>query len=594
MAGQGENATATFTINVQSHGREDLEAMRKSITGARSNLAEMNAALRALKGGGEQTRDSVARLKEQIAAQRSQLAGATKGYLDAGGKILDVGKKQDGWTDALKKASPQLEGLIGKVSKIPPGTALLAAGAVGATAAIVALTAATVAAGAGLVGYALSQADARRSELLRLEGLTKIRNFWTGFSAPVGNAAATASALQQAVDDVSGTVALGRGEVAGYAEDLYRMGLRGNALRDTLEGMATTAAVQGDAQARAFAGMAAGANLTGQSVRRLADDVKARLGGIAHAQTLSLANQMAKLRENVAGLFRDIKIDALLEAINGVTRLFSASSAAGKAMRDLLTAAVQPIINIFANNGGVVRDFFLGAATGALKMIGVVLDGALWVKRWVREVGLFKNASLDAFGTGAAMAKALGIGLLILAAPLISGTLAIAEFGFVFIKLFRLITETDWSALGKAVVDGIVGGLKRGVTAVVDAVTGLGRSAWQAFQRATDSHSPSRLFFGGGLNLAAGSALGVRVGAPMLERETARMGAASFAAFEVPPVAPPAGVGTPRGGSGAAATITIGDIHIHAATGDTGEKLARDFAAQLGIELDRLRRAEAA
>jgi len=553
--------------------------MRKSVVGTRASLGEMQAALRLLKGGGDLTAESQKKLKAQIAAQRATLASSSQAFLEAGGKVGDLTKKQTSFADMLKATHPRVGALVGKLQGIPP-SALLAAGAIGAaTAATLLLVGALAKATIGLAGYAIGQADVRRSEMLRLQGLTQLRNFWTGFAGPVGNGAATAASLQAAIDDVSGTVNLSRDAVGGYAESLYKMGLRGENLRLTLQGMATTSAVLGETQAQAFAGMAAGANMTGQSVRALADDVKARLGGIAKAQTLSLSTQFAKLHENVSALFRDLKIDRLLEAVSGVTRLLSPTSAAGAATRRLVNAGLQPMINLFTAGLPIARDFFLGVATGGLRVVGVLLDVGIWLKKQARELGLFKDKSVDAFGWGTKAAKAFAIGIGIASAPLALVVVAVGLLGAMAYGAYKLVSDIPWAKLGRAIPEGIVNGIKSGASWVVDTIRGMGASAWKAFKGALGIASPSKVFAQLGVQLPRGLVAGIKLGAPEVEAAAATI--IRPEAFAMP-AAPAMAAPTAAKSSTSTATITFGDIHVH---GDGTKEQAQDLMAQVAALL---------
>lgn len=601
MASGAENVTSTFTLNLDVKGAgsakdaaKDLKAMRKSIVGTSGNIKEMQAALRLLKGGGDQTLEAQKKLKAELAAQRSVLAATAQSYRAAGGSLLEATGKQNTWTGALEKSVPKLGSLAAKIRAIPPGTVLLAAGAIGAAAAIAALTAAAAAGVANLTAYAIGQADARRSELLRLQGLTQIRNFWTGWGPVAGNGAATAASLQAAVDDVTGSVALSREQVTGFAGDLYRMGLRGQNLRLTLQGMATTAAVNGETQARAFAGMAAGANLTGQSIKALSDDVKARLGGIAKAQLLSLGTQAAKVRENFGMLFKDLKIDKLLEAIGGITRMTSGTSYLGAAMRRVVTNGIQPIVNGLAIGIPIARDFFFGLATGAIKVVIRLLDVAIWVKKTAKEWGLWKSKGVDAFKAGELAGKvffgALVIGFALLgtlitgavvavgtlAAPLILVGLAAKWLWGKIFEAYDLIKSQGWGALGLAIVKGIVGGIKSGASWLVDSLTGLANAGVKAFKKAIDMRSPPHVFSAIGLQIPKATAMGVKLGAPEFTKATSDM----LSLRALPPVGNAAPT-TNVANTSSARTVTVGDIHVHVASGTDAQGIGLAVRRQL-------------
>src|SRR6266568_5880004 len=121
------------------------------------------------------------------------------------------------------------------------------------------------------------------------------------------------------------------------------MNLRGEQLSQALQGVAIKASVQGDAAAGAFAQWAAGANVSGRAVKGLTDDVKARLGGIAGRQMELLTVQAEKQHESFLALFSGLKVDKFEKAHLSVTKLLSQSTNSGKALKTIVTLALQPL-----------------------------------------------------------------------------------------------------------------------------------------------------------------------------------------------------------------------------------------------------------
>lgn len=402
---------------------------------------------------------------------------------------------------------------------------LITLGLIAITAALVALAAATIAATVALLKYGIAQADARRNELLRLEGLTKLR-FW--YRAAAGNA----GEMQTAINRVSASSAVGRGKIAQYTEQLYKMGLRGQNLTDALEGVAIKAAVQGDAAASAFAGMAAGAALTGHSVKKLADNVKARLGGIAAKQMLSLGVQTEKLKESFDALFNGLKIEGFLGALNSITQLFSQNTETGRALKILMQGIVQPLINGLEKVAPIVKRFFQGMVIGAL-IFGIAI---LKVRNWLRDT--FKDSSflkgmdltklalyagVAAVAALIAVVTALALALTLAAAPLIITATLIYGLYKVGKKLFDWWNSVDWSGLGTSIWQGIVNGIKSGAGWVINAVQNLGAKAWKAFKDKLGIASPSKVFAKLGLALPQGVQAGVERGSPQVDNSIRNM-----------------------------------------------------------------------
>jgi len=633
------DAQASFAINLEDEtsgaatsAAQALEALRKQIQGDKQELAALQGAMRNLQGGASVNIKQFRELRDRILAKKQAIADAQGSYLSLGGTFRRAAKGAGGTRSAFGELLAQARGMPGPINalsgKLEALGGLLRGGAIalGITAivaALAALVAATVAAGAALGRYAIGQADARRSELLRLEGLTKLRNWW-------GIAAGSATELQSAIDRVSGSTALGREQVAGYAQQLYRMHLRGQNLANALEAVAIKATTQGDAQARMFAGWAAGAALSGRSVKALADDVKARLGGIAARQLLSLDVQAAKLRESFAMLFSGLKLEPFLRALRQVTEMFSLNAATGRALKALLETMFQPLIDSVGPVGLIVKRFFQGLTIGLLET-GIVV---LRARNWIRDtfgVALPKSFDAAALAVRAGQAAvALLVGGLVIAAgaaAVLAGALgvvfaAVGGAAVVISTPFRLAytsvqaligvgkklaagwRSTDWAQLGRSLVDGLIGGIKSTVGKLKATVEGLGQTAIKAFRSALGIASPSKVFAVAGGHLSGGVAMGVRQRQPEARRavrelvdvRAAMPSQAAFRALELPaeaneaparraPAAPPV-IASPGGRNVQAnSSVTIGELHVHSSS-ERPEQLALDVKAALERALE--------
>jgi hypothetical protein len=614
------DAQATFEINLEDGTSKTAESaagalkkLQASIQADNAALRQMQAAMKNLQGGSSVNIEQFQKLKQQIDAKKQSIASAQSSYISLGGSLTGVKGKSEAAKNAFAEMQKNAQSLPGPVGDIANGFArlkgMLAGGgiALGVAAialAVVALTAATVAAVASLFQYGLAQGNAARAELLRLEGLTKMRN-WHGI------AAGSATEMQNAIDKVSASSALGRDKVGQYSEQLYKAGLRGENLAVALEAASIKASVQGDAAASAFVGWAAGANLAGRSVKALADDVKARLGGIAARQMLDLDVQSKKLHESYAALFTGIDFESVLGALKGVTDLFSQSTYSGKALKTIVTVMFKPMIATVEYLGPLLKRFFQGLIIGALQLSIVLLK----VRKWWREAfgdatvlgNMDKQNAALKLGTiavkligaafvltgalivGALIAAmpfiwaavvavgALAIQGLILAAPFILAAVAIVAVIAAGYQLYRLWKEIDWKSLGSAIVDGIVNGLKAGAQWVVDAVTDLGTSAMKALKDTLGISSPSKVFAKLGLSLPQGVTAGVEAGTPGARRAVANI----VDAPSIPAVpSSPAGAPAPNSAQ-KTVTINVGDVNVTAQDGQQATSIAADIKREL-------------
>jgi len=566
--------TAVYKVELQDGVSGSAEGASEALRGLRSQieadtkaLRGMEAAFKTLNSAKVVNIQAAQELRTKIAAQKQSIADAQAAYVNLGGtfgRIPGQGKPVLSLVERLREAAKSTPGpLGGLLDKLGGLSGLLKSGAIAAgvvaiSAAVVALTAATVAGALALAAYGVAQADARRDELLRLEGLTKLR-FW--YSAAAGSA----HELQDATDRVASGVAIGRDQVAGFTEQLYRSGLRGQNLADALEAVAIKASTQGSAAASRFAGLAASISLAGGSVNGLADDIRARLGPIAARQMLSWTVQTKKLKEGFASLFGGLNVEPLLRGLKQVTELFTLNTASGRALRGMIDGLFQPLIDGSEGAGLYVRRFFQGMIIAALRVENVILRLRLWFREtfggsfaanldmttaalWAGE------AAVAAVGAAFAATGALVVGALSLAVPFIWGavtaTASLAVAGAVAAAPFLLLAAAFAAAVavgyqlvqlgkelypvlldlgnqavewGKNVVSGIVRGVKSGASWVVNAMRDLGAQAMKSFKASLGIASPSKEFAKLGQTLPQGVAQGVERGKPDAQKAVDNM-----------------------------------------------------------------------
>ena len=579
--------SSTYTIKLDDetsgpaeNAASSLEDLQGAINADVKAIREMRKALRNLKGGTTVSAASFKELQNRIAAKRAEVALAQSKFVELGGTFGKTKTKAAG-------AASGIRGLGASLSKQLAGVKAI-------TVAMLAFTAATLAAVGAMVRFGIANSDAARSELLRLQGLTTLRNRF-------GLATQSAESLQASIDAVQGSTSLGRANLEGYTRQLFRMGLRGEQLTQALEGMAIVADVQGERFARRFAGMAAGVARTGGQVRALTDDVKSRLGGIAHRRMLSLDVQTRRLGESFQRLTSGIRLEGLLEGLFGVTQLLSQSTVTGRGLKALFEGLVQPIVDGISSAGPIVKKFFQGMLIAGLQFgIAVlqvrnslraafgdssILDNIDAVKVAVTAgkvaMGLLAGAVILAtltLGALALVAALVVVSIAAIAAPFIAGGVAIVGLWRAGKQAVAFFQGVDWTALGTSLVDGFIGGITAAASRVTAAVRGLAGTATAALQSALEIASPSRVFARLGMEIPAGMERGIEAGTPGVEAAVSELAA-------VPTELPSGG-----GAGGASITISIGDIIVQG--GDTSaetvqairDELASIFEG-LGLEL---------
>lgn len=327
---------------------EALRDLKSEIDQGRRSLSEMQKAMRELKGqtGTEAVRAQQA-LTKAITEQRDKIAANQAAYANLGGAYSKVPSKSFrsqlmALTEATKNAPGPLSRMGGALGFVTKHLLTTRAAMFAGVAAIVALTAATGVAIKRLTSYAITSQNARRSELLRLEGMTKLR---TALTMTYGLGAMKADKLQTAIDNVSASVAISRDQVGRYANQLYMSGVRGDNLTKSLKAVSQTASAQGEGAASMAAGWAAGLALTGQSVDRFAKRVEQRLGGTVQKQMRDLDVIAMKQQESFGLLFTKVDVEPFLKAKKAFADLFSQTTNSGRYLRDLLGTVLQPFVN---------------------------------------------------------------------------------------------------------------------------------------------------------------------------------------------------------------------------------------------------------
>jgi hypothetical protein len=597
--------TATFQLNLQDNisgaaesASQALEGLRDSITKDTKALAQLQRAQKNLQQGSSVNIEQFRKLQAQISATKERIASAQSSAIDLGGTLEKGKRPTSGFAEALAQMQQQAQGvggplgsLVGRFGNLKGilGANKMALGILGIGIALAAFTVATIAAAKALLTYGIASQDARRSELLRLEGLTTLKSAH-------GFAAGSALEMQSALDQVSGSTALSREEVSKYASGLYRAGLRGEALTQALEATAITASVQGDEMAQAFLRTAAGANAAGGSIKRLADSVRNKLGGISARQMLSLGVISSKLKENFSLLFSGLNIEGFLSALKKVADLFSLNTASGKALKQILTVVFQPFIGGLESSAVAAKRFFQGIILGTQDIIIALLKTSIWIKE---TFGIsFKNLGSEmglALSAGRALALALAAGfalagalatVLVASIGLIVGAVAVAStvwMGFGKLIKFQLsivkgaydwIAAIEWYKLGSSICQGVVKGIKSGAQWVIDSIKGLASQAMNAFKYSLGINSPSKVFANLGLQLPAGVEQGIRSGETSLNSTVSGMVA--------PPntIASPTAPQVPTKSITSKPTISIGDITINTNSND-GKGIATDIKAAL-------------
>jgi len=611
--------TASFAIDFKLQGVTDVKAatasladMRAAVMGDTEALKAMQATLRTLKGNPAQFGNEIKKLQANITAQKAVMASNAAGFLRAGGTMKEysklmrgAGKEQASWLEGVKSAPGPLGRYASALSQAGVSGLFAAAAGVAVIAVFLKLGAAVASAIGSLISFGVSSASARRDEQLHLEAITKLQWGWWGLYGAMGRVQHSGAFLQNQIDKVSSSVALGRDKVAGYAESLYKAGLRGGNLTRMLEGMSIVASTQGEEAANSFRAWGMGIAYTGGSVEKLTNHIKAKLGGIAKAQLLSLDVQTKKLRENFSMLFSGVKIEPILHAMNELSKLLSLQTESGKALKVIF----ETWFGSMEKNGDRIalmfKRFYQGAIIGALELTLQLMDlrdwlnktfRGSWIDKWINDWNAFSIglASMRIFvlllGSAAVvavvLAAALGVVAVILGLMVIGIAGVVVAFGALIYAIGWVVNfvveqfQWLWSQAkdaGLNIARGIADGLSAGAHLVFDAMKGMAKGAWKSFKEKLGIASPSKLFRMGGVNIAQGVAQGVEAGKGSVADAVGGMTSPADMS-----TAPAAG-GMQKGSNGTVVNVMPGAIVIGSTDAPQSEynKLAQAFSTLL-------------
>jgi hypothetical protein len=588
----GEAAAALK--NLQSQIESDVKA-----------LAQLEKVLKNLKRATQPNKEEIDRVTKAIAALKDRIAGSQASVIAQGGSLVKTTSKADAFRQKLQELSKAASLMPGPLGGVISRLAAFASAGSGAKIALVAVAAGFVALAVGaavaaksLTNYAVQAQNARRAELLQLDSVTKLRTVYAAaFGLPRDNAAQ----LQTTIDKVSASVSIGRDEVAQYAIQLEKMGVRANNMPAALKAVATAASGWGAEQANQTAAWAAQLAITGGNVNKLAERVDRQIGGNVKKRMLDLNVQQKKLAESQQALFGSVDISGLLKANKAFNDMFAQSTNSGRALKQLLGSLIQPMVDAWTAGLTASKNFFLQL------MIWGVRVGIMWqrLRLGLRDLGLeayYKELTgnteaLIAVGSVLAynVLPPLAIGLWGVAKAMgaVAVKVAIATWPFILaaaaiwglIKIVELLyviwREVDWPALGKAVWDGIVGFLVSAKDKIADVFRSLAKTCSNAFKKAIGSNSPSKLFAEYGQDITAGLTLGIEAGTPKAQQATEAMIKTPDASGVVD------SIGGGRAAGGAGSGVAIATLNVYCSQ-DTQPSDAKQIAASIKRELENI------
>lgn len=565
--------TASFAVELQDRisgtardAAQSLRSLQDKIDADTKSLREMRRAMRRLKGGTTTSTQAFAKLRDEIAAKQATIANAQSAFIEMGGTFGDVAKEATKPSAAIDAIETSVSGAAGSsplIAKLSntftelSGSSVGAAASVGAfaskvgvtlvsllknpvvialalAAAIIKVATAAVSAVVALGKYSVAQASAYRADRLRLEGLNSLDRMRRRRTASVDD-------LTSAILGARDATGASQESLTGYARQLARAGLEGDALRQAVEAAGMAATVQGEEGARRFIGLARAARLSGRSVQDLTARYRDELGPAARAAMLDPSRQITRFKENIGQLFSGLKLDGFLEALAEIGDLFSQNSASGRALKSVMESIFQPLIDFAKRALQRAKPAF---QTMILNVLRMRLGG-------VRLMNTYRRVRNS-------------------------------------LQEFAYKVQDFFSFDGDSIVDGLISGLENGVQRAMEAAGELAVAVGDSFKQALGIASPSRVFAGFGGDISDGIVRGMDSG--VVAAEARRLAFSASSAFETAPM-PSLEMSAARVDGGAAprnrsqTSVSIGDIYIQAGETSDPRSLADSFREQLAAAL---------
>lgn len=289
--------------------------------------------------------------------------------------------------------------------------------------------------------------------------------------------------------------------------------------------------------------------------------VTAKGAGALANQAKSLSAQWAVAKETVLDLFSGIDTSPLLDAFHELVGTLDQANPSGQALKVGLTGTFNAVFAVAGKVVAFLKTSFLHLIILGLQIyimvkqhktafeaLGAVLTGIV--------AGAIAAVIVSTWSLVAATAS-LAVAVLAATWPFIAVGAAIGGVVFLIAKLVQYwapvraflqnLSDGAWKAAG-SFVDGLVGGIKAGVSRAVAAVKNLGHSVLAGVKDVLGIHSPSVEMMKIGVHTATGFAQGVAAGND--NAMTASSGLASSAMGG-------AAAGAPGGAAGTGGGLTI-------------------------------------
>lgn len=590
-AGQGSIKEMVANLRNLRGSTDEVKAAKDSLKAKldAERAAISSATLAMLKHGGS---------AQKTAGETKKLAAATDSATAKSKAVGAALKTAGGPLQALKDKFAALKDVVGE-GGAGGAMSLLTLGIAGAVAAVAALVVGVAAAGVSLAKFIVRGADAARSAALLREAAMGGNAQWgKNYGDQVGELAKKVPTAKAEIDKIGKSLAMSHiggqtwvdtlnavtqasaalgDEAGGKLKEFVTRGRQfgrfqinpqemigsGVSFKEVSEALASSMKIGvKQAQAALFEGRVKLAD----GAKALRDAVEKKFAGINIRQMLSLENITKKLGEAFDELTAGVDLEPMLKGLKEMASIFDLSTESGKALKQIVEVFGKDLVGAFSSGTPLAKKFVYGLIMGAQDLTIAYLQVRNSLRATFGNSDTLKNVdtlriALHA-GKVAVYAIAAGCALVAVAVAAALAPLALVGAALMFLPLVgeeigKWFREKDWSALGTAIVDGIVKGLKDGKAMLIGAVKALANATTGVFTDRLQIKSPSKLFEQHGGHIAEGAAIGVENGALRAQSAVDAM------------ISVPSGGGGRGGGGGT--RVDVGGITVHVAGGNAQE-----------------------
>lgn len=491
--------------------------------------------------------------EKATAAQEKAAMQSAASQAKAAKAAEDKAKAEADATAKARKATTEAHDNAYAFNEYKNSASALAGGLAAVAAAAVAVTAALVAGAVALAKWVITTASAERS-------LNLVRE------AAMGSAE-QARALGTQVDALAGKVGTSKEALNGLAVSLRNGGLGGEQLVDTFNAVGQAAAAMGDQAGATLRGLVERSRVTqrmfvnplelrgtgisfdelatelagsmkvgvdkakaalwegrvplGEGAKALRATVEKKFGDVNIRKMLSLEGIAETIGKKLSLMTKGIDLDRANKPLATLLGLLDEGTFTGHTMKRAVTAIGNGLVTAFEKSAPMIEKFTKGLVIGALQVyvaylkVKRALSGAFGDSKLLENVDLVKTGVTVAKGAilGLAAAAALvGAAVVVGFAPFVWVGKQLATVAEGVVDLVNLIEDIDWPGTARAMIDGLVNGLKAGKDRVVKAVSELAQGVKDTFTGKMLIKSPSKVFERYGDNIDEGLAGGVERG----------------------------------------------------------------------------------